>query len=243
MRNILIAIGILTQMFFYTYDLGERTIQAVCRITALDGSISEGFITLIHGSYEGMHPNGFYFYKDNYYNGLVLYDLKAKSLNKIENNRCRFGNYQSENHEIYFAAHTWAINTYTSKSSYAITRDSLGKHLVHNQELKHKYKLFDSLPIIKHFQHGNTYIDYNHVDEVDKIHLKDIKAIEIITNPDFIWRDKIQKQRQEYNKSYENDDNYTGDYLEPLWYHEIIENPKLLKYIEERFRLTRTDNN
>jgi hypothetical protein len=37
-------------------DLGDPTVQAVCRIKLTDGRSIEGFITIAAGGYEGTHP-------------------------------------------------------------------------------------------------------------------------------------------------------------------------------------------
>jgi hypothetical protein len=59
-------------------DLGQPSVHAVCRVTTADGKIYEGFVALMVGAIDGVHPNGFYLYQDDIYNS-GLYSLTMSS--------------------------------------------------------------------------------------------------------------------------------------------------------------------
>ncbi|WP_299385784.1 hypothetical protein [uncultured Lacinutrix sp.] len=235
MKKLTIIISIFLMAFTNYVDVGDPSIQAVCKITTENGETHEGFVTLINGSYDGMHSNGFYLYQDEHYNWTTLFDFELHSLKKNGKTKYNIGNFSPDAKEIYFIAHTWGNDVYSSKDSKKVINDSNGKHLIKKTELIHQYKMFDSIPLFKELQ--RTYhINYNKTDSnTKKIAMNNIISFEILKNPNSKWLEKIEQAR----KIYLNDNNgeeSTGDYLEPIWIHELIKNPKKFKELKEYFK-------
>ena len=223
-------------MAFTNYvDVGDPSVQAICKITTENGKTHEGFVTLINGGYDGMHSNDFYLYQDNHYNWTKLFDFELNSLKRKGKTKYNIGSFSSDAKKIYFIAHTWGNDVYSSKESKRVISDSTGKHLIKKTELIHQYRMFDSIPLFKELP--RTYhLNYNETDSnTEKVAMNEIVAFEIITNPDSKWLEKIENVRKTYLDDNNGEDS-TGDYLEPIWIHELIKKPKRFEELKEYFK-------
>ncbi len=213
----------------------DPNIQAVCRITTSDGNNYEGFITLINGGYDGMHPNGFYFYQDEHYNSTSLFDLEFNNLEKINKTKYRFGNFSPDAKDIYFIAHTFSVDTYSSKESKKVFTDSIGKHLINKIEITHQYIMFDTIPLFTELPY-DMHLNY-HDKKLPrkKIAMSKIISIEVIENPNEKWLKEIEKKRTIYLTKI-NNEGYSGDYQEPIWAHELLKDLETFNRIKSTFK-------
>lgn len=232
MKRFIIFLGIISLSFATSIDPG---IQAVCKITTSDGNSYEGFITLINGGYDGMHPNGFYFYQNEHYKWISLYDLEFNKLEKINETKYGFGNFSPDAKHIYFIAHTYGGDTYSSKESKKLFTDSTGQHLIDKIEISHQYKMFDSIPLFKELP-SDLHLNYNDKELLrQKIAMHEIISIEVIENPSEKWLQEIEQKRKTYLTEINNDD-YSGDYQEPIWAHDLLKDSETLNIIKSRFK-------
>jgi len=216
-------------------DVGDPSVQAVCRITTESGEIHEGFVTLINGGYYGMHSNGFYLYQDDHYNWTKLFDFELHNLKRTGKTKYNIGNFSPDAKEIYFIAHTWGNDVYSSKESKKIINDSIGKQLIKKTELIHQYRMFDSIPLFKELPRS-YHLNYNETDyKTKKIAMKKVVAFEILKNPESKWLEKIEQARKIYLDDNNGEDS-TGDYLEPIWIHELIKEPKRFEELKKYFK-------
>ncbi|PQJ73614.1 hypothetical protein [Polaribacter butkevichii] len=235
MKKLTILITIILMAFTNYVDVGDPSIQAVCKITTENGETHVGFVTLINGSYNGMHANGFYLYQDEHYNWTTLFDFELHSLKRIGKTKYNIGNFSPDAKEIHFIAHTWGNDRYSSKDSKKVISDSIGKHLIKKTELIHQYRMFDSIPLFKELP--RTYhLNYNETDSIaEKIAMNNIVSFEILKNPNSKWLEKIEQARKTYLNDNSGEDS-TGDYLEPIWIHELIKKPKRFKELKDYFK-------
>lgn len=234
MKNLTILYAIFFIAFINYVDTGNPTIQAVCRITTENGQQHEGFVTLINGDYNGMHSNGFYLYQDDHYNWTKLFDFELNDLKKIGKTKYQIGNFVPDAKEIYFIAHTWGNDVYSIKESKKVFSDSIGKHLIKKTEIVHQYKLFDSIPLFTELPRSCD-LNYNDTNSNTlKIAMNEIVSFEILKNPESKWLEKIKLARKTVLKN--DTEESTGDYLEPIWIHELIKNPKKIEKLKAHFK-------
>mgnify|MGYP003122416642 CR=1 FL=1 len=235
MKHLTIIFTLFLTAFTNYVDVGDPSIQAVCRLTTENGEIHEGFVTLINGGYDGMHSNGFYLYQDDHYNWTKLFDFELHTLKRTGKTKYNIGNFSPDAKEIYFIAHTWGNDVYSSKVSKKVINDSIGKHLIKKTERTHQYRMFDSIPLFKELP--RTYhLNYNETDSnTEKIAMNKVISFEILKNPESEWLKKIELARNTYLSDNDTEDS-TGDYLEPIWIHELIKNPKRFEQLKEYFK-------
>jgi hypothetical protein len=241
MKHLTIFIVILLMAFTNCVDGGDPSVQAVCRVTTENGKTYEGFVTLINGDYDGMHSNGFYLYLDDHYNWTTLFNFELNSLKKTGETKYRIGNFVPDAKKIYFIAHTWGNDGYSSKDSKKILSDSIGNHLIKKTEIIHQYRMFDSIPLFKKLPRS-YHLNYNETDfNTKKIAMNRVVAFEILKNPESKWLEKIEHAREKYLDDNSGEES-TGDYLEPIWIHELIKKPKRFEELKEYFKNGKTRN-
>jgi len=232
MKPIVLLCVLIATLFKPAVDVGDPTVMAVCKITTHNGNTVEGLVTLVNGGYFGMHANGFYSYKDDHYNWITLFNLELDKLSGTRYNMKR--NYNNAS-EVHFIAHTWENDGYSLEETKTQFTDETGKHLLKTKKVQQQYKMFDSIPL---FLELPRYIQINYNDAAlcrQKIAMTDISTFEILIQPSEKWREEIEKKRKIYLED-NNGEGSTGDYYEPLWAHELINDPKELKRIKEEFK-------
>jgi len=232
MKQFLLILTLAATSFNTPIDVGDPTVMAVCKITTHSGNTVEGFVTLLNGGYDGMHANGFYNYKDDRYNWITLFNLE---LDKTRGTRYNIKRYFENATKVYFIAHTWEADGYSLVETSTQFTDDIGKHLLKTKKEQQQYKMFDSIPL---FMELPRYIQINYNDATlcrQKIAMTDIASFEIIIHPSEKWLTEIERKRKVYLED-NNGIGSTGDYYEPQWAHELLDNPKELTRLKEVFK-------
>lgn len=233
MKYLILLITCLGLLNTKSVDMGDPSIQAVCKITTKDNISHEGFITLINGGFYGMFSNGFYFEIDDSSNNRILYDFNFYKLQKTKDGTFNVGYNSFKAKRAYFITHT-PYHGYSKKEQNDIVVDSKGRKLVSIKYNEFTYKLFDSIPLFKELPR-EYHLRYDKLENLaEKIPMSDIISIEIIKKPQQVWLDKIAKAKKLYWDD-NSDENSTGDFLEPTWYHELIQEPKRFNSLREYF--------
>lgn len=229
----LLLIFILTLTSFHSpIDVGDPSIMAVCRVTTQSGNTVEGFVTLVNGGYYGMHANGFYSYRDDHYNWITLFNL---DLDKLSGTNYDIKRYFERAKEVHFIVHTWETDSYSLAETNTQFTDEFGKHLLKSKQVRQQYKMFDSIPL---FMELPSYIQLNYNNAAlcrQKVAMTDIASIEILRHPDEKWLAEIEKKRKLYHEDNGGEDS-SGDFYEPQWAHELLDNPKELTRLKEAFK-------
>lgn len=171
-----------------------------------------------------MLSNGFYFEIDNRSNNRILYDFNFYKLQKTKDGKFNVGYNSFKANRAYFIAHT-PYHGYSKKEQNDIVVDSKGRKLVSRKYNEFTYKLFDSIPLFKELPREYHLRYDKHEKLTKKIAMSDIISIKIIKQPSKIWLDKIAKAKKLYWDDNDTEDS-TGDFLEPTWYHELIQDQK-----------------
>lgn len=232
MKLFLLLLALVVTSFNSPIDVGDPTVMAVCKITTRSGNTVEGFVTLINGGYYGMHANGFYSYKDDHYNWITLFNLDLDIPNGTKYNIER---YYKNATEVHFIAHTWETDGYSLVETNTQFTDAIGKHLLKTKKVQWQYKMFDSIPL---FMELPRYIQINYNDVAlcrQKIAMADITSIEIIHHPSEKWLSEIDRKRKIFLEDNSGEES-TGDYYEPQWAHELLDNPKELARLKGVFK-------
>lgn len=210
---------------------GLSAIQAVCRVTTADGNVHEGFLMLMSGSWEGVHPNGFYFYQDDHYQHTEFFDLQFNKLERTGNGQYRIGDHTASPKEIYFLMFTPDHENKWLQESRQTISDSTGQFLLTKTQIQRKYIksdkfiLYTALPKF-------LYIDYNSKADRLEIPMKDIVSFEILMEPGEKWLQEIERKRKSCFDIVYSDES-SGDYMEPLWAHKMVKDPEIFKYWKE----------
>jgi len=152
MKNILSIIALTLTFMTVKADLGDPTIQAVCKITLISGESIEGFIVLGHGGYYGIWTNGFYFEQGENYKHPILFSLVFKSIERTEpktysvNTGIEGGLRFTRNLKFYYMEWEQTPSVYESKKVNFISNDS-STYLTVSTNLEKKYKLLDTLSL------------------------------------------------------------------------------------------------
>ncbi|WP_348710480.1 hypothetical protein [Tenacibaculum sp. 190524A05c] len=232
MKYLILFITCLGLLNTNTIDVGDPSIQAVCKITTKDNISHEGFIKLIEGGY-GMFPNGFYFEIAEGEAYRKLYDFNFYNLQKTKNGKYNLGRNSIQAKVAYFIAHT-PYHRYSQKERNTIETNTKGKKLIAEKTSKFTYKLFDSIPLFKELPREYHLRYDKHEKLTKKIAIADIISIEIIKKPQQIWLDKIAKAKKLYWEDNDTEDS-TGDFLEPTWYHELIQDQKKFNELKDYY--------
>jgi hypothetical protein len=208
---------------------GLSSIQAVCRAITADGKVHEGFITLLSGCCNGVHPNGFYFYQDDHYQYTEFFDLGFKKLERTNPGKYRIGGHTPEAKEVSFLTYTSDLQ-WLDESRQTVS-DSTGQYLLTKTQVQRKYLksdkliLFTELPMF-------LFIDYKDKANRIEIPMKDLVSFEILLEPGEKWLQEIKNKRKACFEIV-NSDESTGDYMEPIWAHEMVRDTEIFKYWKE----------
>ena len=95
--------------------------------------------------------------------------------------------------------------------------------------------MFDSIPLFIELPRS-YHIDYGETNfNTKKISMKDVVSFKILKNPESKWLEKIETARNIYFEDNGGEDS-TTDIIEPLWVHEIVNNPKEFECLELYFK-------
>lgn len=236
MRKLILLIVFTTSLIVSRADLGAPTIQAVCRISLINGETFEGFIVLGQGGYQGIWANGFYFEQGENYKNPVLFSLESKTIEKTDekayyvNNgirqRMRFRN----NQKFYYMQweRTPSIN---NPKEINIKSNDTATYLTINTKLEKKYKLQDTINLYLELP-SSTHLSWSKNVRTISISVKDILKFEFLENPSDYWIAKIKEKTIKANEIYNSPDS-SGDFWAALWYHEIIKDDKLYEEYQQ----------
>lgn len=227
----LIVILFLISGLTVSADMGTPYLQAVCKITTSDGKTYEGFVSLIIGGLHGIHKNGFYLYQDSIYNWTVLFDLNFKQLEKTGDCKYVINNFSPNNvKNIYFLSYMKYTGDYWLKETKEPIMDSTGFYLNTKTLIQRKYKIDTTICLYTELS-KYLYVDNRVNKDLNRIEIpmNDIVKFEIVLEPSEKWLTEIEQKRKIcYEEVFT--DNSTMDYLEPLWFHEIIKDEKTFLY-------------
>jgi len=235
MKQFVLAISLLSTLVARA-DLGLPSVQAICKVTTSNGKSYEGFVTLMIGGLHGVHQNGFYLYLDDHYNWIIHFDLEFNKLEKIGVNKYRFGSFVPDAKRIYFVAYTRDNKTYWLNETTKEVQESNKRFIIEETVIHRKYVMLDTLPLFTELP-KYLHLDYN--DKKLKRHnipMKDIVSFEILTAPSEVMLTEIERKRKELAAEARHDD--TGDFVEPVWVHEMVKEPDELERLKEDYRLS-----
>ena len=200
---------------------GLTNIQAVCKINLNNGTNYEGFITLAYGGFENFYkPNGFcvikgdsikttYFFSLGKVNGIGFENFRKNFPNaKI----CFIENQPNENIETY---QTYQYLSSKNRLQVEYKNDFIFK-------LSDSLEIYNELPSLDLNKRGKSII---------KISFNDIESFELLDNPSEKSLQEINLKRKSFNSS----KSEMGDYVEPLWYHEILKDREKFLYLLKYF--------
>jgi hypothetical protein len=208
------------------FDLGVPEIQAVCKVTLNDGKTIEGFITFGTGGYEYKYrPHGFCFEHDNGTKQLFLYDLKF-NLSNLES----YGSYRNGTAKLCYVKNISSRYLQQPKTEF----DEKESTLTITKIDVEKYKLLRQMPIYTKLP-LDLYIGHCSDEQNGKtsIEVNQIKSVELLKTPSKIYLDIIENARKRQSASDKEEE--WVDYLEPVWYHEIIMDKERVEYLSEFF--------
>ncbi len=219
---------------FAKADVGDPTLQAVCKITMKNGKTVEGFITVGLGGINGIWMNGFNVKVngEEVFNRQVFFDLGFRFFGV--NDSSIYHTYQFE----YAKGHKtikflqWVDHmSIHNPTKTLVDKDSLIiiKHIERHYLLKDTLIIYTDLPL-------NTYLDTidfwqtpNKKINTIEVAVNDIIKFELVEKPDSNWLHKITLAKNEWEARLLVDTG-TGDYQPAGWFHEFIANKELYDY-------------
>lgn len=218
-------------------DLGDPTIQAICKVTLLNNETYEGIITIANGGYFGIWTNGFCFENEQGFRPL-MFSLDLRNIERIDQHKFEVnfregGASFSKICQLHFME--WEFSP-SIKNPKSIKID--GNTLTWNTNLSKKYNLLESIDLYQSLP-KSTYISIssNEKLEIITIQLSDIKRFELIENPSIKWQEEIKKKTEQANQI-NNGPGSSGDFMPAFWYHEIITNEMNYDYYQSRINET-----
>jgi hypothetical protein len=236
MKKTVFIIALLLTFITVKADMGDPTIQAVCKVTLTNGESAEGYIVLGNGGYFGIWTNGFYFEQGENYKHPVLFSLAFKSIEKTASNTYEVNtgiegglNFKQN---VKFFYMEWVPTPSISKSPKInyIANDS-STYLTVVTNLEKKYKLLDTLSLCLELP-KSTYLNAKENVKQKKIAVKDIIKFELVDNPSGKWISEITDKTKNAQELYGGTDS-SGDFWAASWYHDIIKDEVLFKQYQE----------
>lgn len=219
-------------------DLGDPTIQSVCKVTLNNGKTIEGLITLGYGGYYGNWMNGFYLecweqakYK---YEQKVFFTLGFKSFTKVDSSYDFVGVDYRNCRKIKFLQWVDGPSIYDAQK---LVYDNHGakdtvRIITH---IERKYLALDSMTIyfeIPSDTYLSTFFDTIQKTKFQKVAVKDIIKFELLDHPAQKWIDMIATTNKRAQELY-NGAESSGDFMEAAWYHEIQTNKEWLEQLQK----------
>ncbi|PJB14856.1 MAG: hypothetical protein CO118_06360 [Flavobacteriales bacterium CG_4_9_14_3_um_filter_32_8] len=224
MKNLLLTIALTFVLLNVAKaDLGVPTIQAICKVTFDDTTTIEGIISFGRGGYDySYRPSGFCLLHENMVYQLILYSFPFVKCTPYS-----WGDYRNGKSKLFYAdnqdAQGYPMGNYEYNSS-----DSI---LTKTTELIEAYKLSDKMILYLSIPY-HLYVGPD--SESILIPVKKILSVEVVLNPSQVWLNKIEEARKKLIEEQKKD--AWEDYLEPVWYHEIIGDEKQVTYLKQYFR-------
>ena len=200
-------------------DLGDPTVQAVCRIKLTNGRLIEGFITMGAGGYDGIHPSGFRFEAGNH-----------EATHFLNMDFTKLVRDPAGNYKIVFTDGRVVNGSALRKPSRIVFLEWEVEYA--NDREHQQYKEHDALTLVTELPYG-IYIDpkYEGLQKgsVVTIPLNRIASFELVDHPAKKWLDHIKEITEigdEVNGEAE-------DWMGPSWYHEILPDKEACDRIKE----------
>lgn len=210
-------------------DLGDPTIQAVCRVTLINGKTHEGYIVIGVGGYDGIWMSGFYLAGD--------YGDRFSSLNfnrLVRNSDSSYQPFDCDGQKIYYDTNGRAVRLhFLEKVGYSgvevkSVTEGQETYLVNRTEIK--YRMLRTLTILTDLPY-HLYLPGSDDEGFAKskkiaIPIDQIASFELLREPPKQWLALIEKKRKEGERKLKD----AEDYIEPAWYHEILRDRKSEEY-------------
>lgn len=228
----------------------DLTINAVCRITLINGKVVEGLISLASGG----SANGFYFRdaesKDWPFSPVLKLSLYLEKFERLSSSNYnwykdrRIVNWRVTKDTIHIEnVHSlsylhWGGNSRigtTEKLSIRESNDGSILEISNTAKNKVKYELRDSLTVFQELM-PDTYLREGFHLPVIKVRVSEIASFQLLDKPGQKWLAKIQKNRAQSNNEFMASGK-AGFNQKSNWYHLIIRNTALTKYIQDSLDL------
>jgi len=221
-------------------DVGDPTVQAVCRVTLINGKTVEGLIKIGSGGYNGLWMNGFNVetnYKQQISNNQSFFDLNFRYI-QLNDTSIAIGNSTSNLNgaKVRVRYLQWVENpSIYEPVKYITTEDSL----VITKHIERHYLFLDSIAI---FMDMSSVSFLDTIDEhqkpprqikVIKIATKDIAKFELVEFPSQEWLSKIEIANRRFDELF-NGENSSGDGKPAMWFHDMVAKKELYDYFQPR---------
>ncbi|HAA20315.1 MAG TPA: hypothetical protein DCR93_10505 [Cytophagales bacterium] len=207
-----------------SFDLGAPTIQAICKVTLTNDVVVEGIISFGPGGYEfNYKPHGFCFVHDDGLKQFLLFSLEFGGFTPNS-----FGAFRAGTSKLYYAENLGGIHPQTSTQFDSVTnRVTQTTTEVDQFQLSESMLLHTRLPV-------DLYVDFA-PEENGQIFIitAKIQSVELLKNPSQEWLDLIEDSRQLLYERQKQEE--WEDYLEPVWYHEIIKDQEMVGLLMRYF--------
>lgn len=238
MKKTILIIGIIIFSLRLFSSCPPPSIQAICQITKMDGTIIQGYIKIGTYGCNGLFLNGFLSYSDsinfqqNYYTmdfksiefgeRLVISKLRNQSNSSPNKGTLKYMNWKS-NPSIYYPYSQKLIKE-NNQLIYKISSN-----------LEKKYILTDSIRIYYNLNKYTFIPSETEFADYEDISLIDILKITLLEKDEILNLTDLIKKSIEADKIANGPDS-SGDFQLPLWYHDIILNERLLKQVNEHIK-------
>lgn len=202
-------------------DLGIPTIQAICKVTLKDGTTTTGIISFGKGGYYYHYrPHGFCFVHVMGIVNLNLYDLRFRKFSPDAYQPYTIGEarlYYIRNRNVQNAPETeYGVND----STRLLKRSTIDEDQF---DMLDEMVMYTSIPLSMYVEDEGT--------ATIQIPVSEIKSVEILTKPGKAWLNLIEEARKRHRKEAGD----WEDYIEPVWYHEVIQDPEMVKELSKYF--------
>ncbi len=204
--------------------LGEPKVQSVCQITLENGLVIEGYIVLARGGYHQHDQYGF---------AIVEHDsvVNAQWFNPVFSSQIEIFKKAEANKTVYYLDHFYPSRQKPDvELSFPFDTTSIVGDIANLRQYEFK-KTIDVYLTLSRYLHVNSRDDAGQVLPVD---VEKIEKLELVATPRKIFLDEIERQRTICRQEVAQNDNMQ-DFLEPVWYHELLEDGELPEGFASRF--------
>ncbi|MDN5203319.1 hypothetical protein QQ008_18175 [Fulvivirgaceae bacterium BMA10] len=200
-------------------------IQAICQIELKNGTKEEGIISL------GRIENDTHYFPNAFY-------VNSKGEHLLFTIDLNFRVFYPESipGDIHFAKSISNTPKFINKVGSSGGKKVLSRKTLRDESysLIKELVIFKSLPLAMH-------VDSPHKEKelTSTINLNQVKSFKLIENPSSQWLEEIKKKKAALNKKMEADKkkgNLWLNYQDPVWYHDIINDPKAFTYYSAFFK-------
>lgn len=223
-------------------DLGNPTIQAICRISLTNGTSLEGVIETAGGGYSRyLNTHGILLIGEDTDDPLggfpVFFDFAFQSLTPgVGEVRSPRGTRLRPGKNIvkaYYLHDCTEDDYYIDDVKYTMTVDTApsGVKLRRDVLTRAVYELRDSLPLFLSVPR-ELHVSYAPSVHPHMISLSDIQKIELLREPDSTWGQQIKDMTNLWMQDHAEE---SGDYTVPEWFHDILRDVDSFQF-KDRFR-------